>query len=105
MAAKASDFWIAPGQKIPLSWSPQARSRAAAVQSQSGHKTTRHRAGDEALMHAQSIFMFGDRRSAAAFWFGSLIVAIGVGLHLPMFLMARDMGYMLAGMPMDDGML
>ena len=38
--------------------------------------------------------MFGDRRSAAAFWFGSLIITIGVGLHLPMkFLMARDMGY------------
>ncbi len=26
-------------------------------------------------------------------------------LHLPMFLMGRDMGYRLAGMPMDDGML
>jgi MFS transporter, putative metabolite:H+ symporter len=49
--------------------------------------------------------MFGGRRSAFAFWFGSLIVAIGVGLHLPMFLMARDMGYRLAGMPMDTGML
>src|SRR6478752_296440 len=50
-------------------------------------------------------FMFGDRRSAGAFWFGSVLVAAGVGLHLPMFLMARDMGYMLAGMPMDSGML
>jgi len=48
--------------------------------------------------------MFGARQSALAFWFGSLIVTIGVGLHLPMFLMARDMGYMLAGMPMDTGM-
>jgi len=54
---------------------------------------------------SRSGFMFGDRRSAAAFWLGSLVVAIGVGLHLPMFLMARDMGYMLAGMPMDNGML
>jgi putative MFS transporter len=53
----------------------------------------------------RSGFMFGDRRSAAAFWFGSVIVAIGVALHLPMFLMARDMGYMLAGMPMDTSML
>jgi putative MFS transporter len=53
----------------------------------------------------QSSFMFGDRRSAGTFWFGSLIVAMGVGLHLPMFLMARDMGYRLAGMPMDTGML
>ena len=55
--------------------------------------------------NSSSLFMFGDRRSAAAFWFGSLIITIGVGLHLPMFLMARDMGYMLAGMPMDTGML
>jgi putative MFS transporter len=53
----------------------------------------------------QSTFMFGDRRSAAAFWFGSLVVAVGVGLHLPMFLMAGEMGYMMAGMPMDTGML
>ena len=34
-----------------------------------------------------------------------MIITIGVGLHLPMFLMARDMNYMLAGMPMDTGML
>lgn len=54
---------------------------------------------------SSSGFMFGDRRSAGAFWIGSLIVAIGVGLHLPMFLMAKDMGYQLAGMPMDNGML
>jgi putative MFS transporter len=54
---------------------------------------------------SQGIFQFGDRRSATAFWLGSVIVAVGVGLHLPMFLMARDMGYMLAGMPMDAGML
>jgi MFS transporter, putative metabolite:H+ symporter len=53
----------------------------------------------------RSGFMFGDRRSAAAFWIGSILVAIGAGLHLPMFLMARDMGYMVAGMPMDNGML
>src|ERR1041384_259721 len=57
------------------------------------------------LMHLHSVFQFGDRRSAAAFWFGALIIAVGVGLHLPMFLMARDMGYMLAGMPMDASML
>jgi putative MFS transporter len=50
-------------------------------------------------------FQFGDRRSATAFWLGSAIVAMGVGLHIPMFLMAREMGYMLAGMPMDNGML
>jgi putative MFS transporter len=50
-------------------------------------------------------FQFGDRRSAAAFWLGAIVVTVGVGLHLPMFLMARDMGYTLAGMPMDTGML
>jgi len=49
--------------------------------------------------------MFGDRRSTLAFWLGSAVVAVGVGLHLPMFLMARDMGYVLAGMPMDPGMI
>ena len=52
----------------------------------------------------QGGFMFGDRRSSVAFWLGSAIVTIGVGLHMPMFLMARDMNYMLAGMPMDPGM-
>jgi len=50
-------------------------------------------------------FHFGARRSAAAFWLGSLVVAAGVALHMPMFLMAREMGYMLAGMPMDNAML
>ena len=54
---------------------------------------------------SNSLFMFDDRRSGAAFLFGSVVVAIGVGLHLPMFMMAREMGYMLAGMPMDTGML
>lgn len=49
-------------------------------------------------------FMFGTRRNALAFWLGSAVVTVGVGLHLPMFLMARDMGYMLAGMAMDTGM-
>ena len=49
--------------------------------------------------------MFAERRNALAFWLGSAVVAIGVLLHLPMFWMARDMGFMLAGMPMDAGML
>lgn len=51
------------------------------------------------------MFMFAERRNALAFWLGSAVVAIGVLLHLPMFWMARDMGFMLAGMPMDAGML
>ena len=49
--------------------------------------------------------MFAERRNALAFWLGSAVVAIGVLLHLPMFWMARNMGFMLAGMPMDAGML
>src|SRR5271163_490047 len=53
----------------------------------------------------QNLFMFSERRNALAFWLGSAVVAIGVLLHLPMFWMARDMGFMLAGMPMDPGML
>jgi putative MFS transporter len=40
-----------------------------------------------------------------AFWIGCLLVAAGALLHLPMFLMARHMGYVLAGMPMDAGMI
>ncbi|MDB5471625.1 MAG: major facilitator superfamily 1 [Caulobacter sp.] len=38
-----------------------------------------------------------------AFWAGCLVVTIGVLLHLPMFLMARDMDWAMAGMPMDAG--
>lgn len=43
--------------------------------------------------------------SRFAFWTGSVMVAAGVALHLPMFWMARKMGFRLAGMPMDRGML
>ena len=55
---------------------------------------------------SNSLFMFDDRRSGTA----SPVrlcrrCPSASGLHLPMFLMARDMGYMLAGMPMDTGML
>lgn len=45
------------------------------------------------------------RRSAYAFWAGSLIVAVGVLMHLPMFWMARDMHFMMAGMAMDAAMM
>jgi putative MFS transporter len=44
------------------------------------------------------------RRNAQAFWLGSALVTIGVALHLPMFIMARHSHYVLAGMPMDQGM-
>jgi len=40
-----------------------------------------------------------------AFWFGCLVVAAGVCLHLPMYVMAAPMHFHLAGMAMDPVML
>ncbi len=40
-----------------------------------------------------------------AFWFGTLATTLGVVLHLPMYIGARDMGYRLVGMPMDTSMM
>jgi putative MFS transporter len=40
-----------------------------------------------------------------AFWFGMLAVTAGVIAHLPMYLMGKDTGYRLVGMPMDMPML
>ena len=40
----------------------------------------------------------------AAFWLGVIAVTGGVLLHLPMYLMGKDMGYKLAGMPMETSM-
>jgi putative MFS transporter len=40
-----------------------------------------------------------------AFWFGSVAVTAGVILHIPMYLMGKDTGYRLAGMPMGTPML
>lgn len=40
-----------------------------------------------------------------AFAIGVIAVTAGVVLHLPMFWMGRDMGFHMAGMPMDDGMI
>ncbi len=48
---------------------------------------------------------FAERRAVWAFGLGCLAVTIGVLLHLPMFWMGRDMGFRLAGMPMDPGMI
>jgi MFS transporter, putative metabolite:H+ symporter len=45
---------------------------------------------------------FGHR---GAFWAGVVAVIAGVSLHLPMYTEARDMGYRLAGMPLDAPML
>lgn len=42
---------------------------------------------------------------AGAFWLGVVLVTAGVIAHLPMYLMGKDIGYRLAGMPMDTPML
>lgn len=36
-----------------------------------------------------------------AFWFGVMAVTVGVIGHIPMYLMGKDNGYKLVGMPMD----
>src|SRR6266478_4154607 len=41
----------------------------------------------------------------AAFWAGVVAVIIGVTLHLPMYVEARDMGFRLAGMSLGMGMI
>lgn len=53
----------------------------------------------------QQSSLFARWYNVLAFWGGSAMVASGVALHLPMFLMGRHNGYRLAGMPMDNGML
>jgi putative MFS transporter len=40
-----------------------------------------------------------------AFWFGVMAVTAGVIGHLPMYLMGKDNGYKLVGMPMDMPMM
>ncbi len=52
-----------------------------------------------------SIAALNDRRAPWAFGAGVLAVVAGVLLHLPMFWMGRMNGFMLAGMPMDRGMI
>ncbi len=49
--------------------------------------------------------VFTDRRGIWAFWLGCLGVTIGVLLHLPMFWMGRNNGFVLYGMPMDPSMI
>ena len=46
-----------------------------------------------------------DRQAVWAFAAGCLAVTIGVLLHLPMFWMGKDMGFMLSGMPMGWDMI
>ena len=66
---------------------------------------TRQRSFVRTSKRELSSSILGKRRAFVAFWVGSFSVTAGVLLHLPMFLMARDMGYRLNGMPMDNGML
>ena len=58
-------------------------------------------------MTRQSVAASGGVRfhHAAAFWLGALCVTGGVIAHIPMYLTGKDMGYRLAGMPMDTSML
>ncbi len=49
--------------------------------------------------------VFLGRRAVWAFALGCIAVTIGVLLHVPMFMMGKDMGFRLAGMPMDPGMI
>jgi len=42
---------------------------------------------------------------AGAFWFGAVAVTAGVIAHIPMYLMGRNIGYRLAGMPIDAPMM
>ena len=58
---------------------------------------------NSSMTHKSSLF--ASWYKVVAFWGGSAMVAGGVALHLPMFLMGRHNGYRLAGMPMDNGML
>jgi MFS transporter, putative metabolite:H+ symporter len=59
----------------------------------------------QSIAAIDALFQFTERRSALLFWLGSVTVSIGVVLHLPMFWMAHSNGFVLAGMPMDPGML
>lgn len=53
----------------------------------------------------QKTSLFSSQRKRLAFWAGSAMVATGVALHLPMFVMGRATHFRLVGMPMGMGML
>jgi len=52
-----------------------------------------------------TIRILADRRHLWAFVVGCIAVTTGVVLHVPMYWMGREMGFRLAGMAMDAGML
>ena len=49
--------------------------------------------------------VFQDRRGVWAFALGCIAVTIGVLLHIPMFWMGHNNGFVLYGMPMDRNMI
>lgn len=49
--------------------------------------------------------LFRERRGVPAFALGCVAVTIGGLLHIPMYWMGKDMGFVLADMPMDNGMI
>src|ERR1700743_234775 len=51
------------------------------------------------------VSVFQGRRGVWDFALGCVAVTIGVLLHVPMFMMGANMGFQLAGMPMDPGMI
>ncbi len=54
-------------------------------------------------MTTQNVFL--DRRGVWAFALGCIAVTIGVLLHIPMFWMGHNNGFVLYGMPMDPEMI
>ena len=52
----------------------------------------------------KNIVLMEERRNALAFWCGCAIVTVGVMLHIPMYAMGADKGYVLSGMPIDADM-
>src|SRR3546814_8336263 len=66
------------------------------------NETTRAEGGTQVTVQASTR---GGERRIWAFVVGVVAVTIGVLLHLPMYWMGRDMGFHLAGMPMDTGMM
>ena len=57
------------------------------------------------MSYTESESVLRGRGGVWAFWAGCAAVTLGVGLHVPMLLMAADMGFRLTGMDMDQGMV
>src|SRR3546814_12432864 len=81
---------------------PSAATQDIAARRCLGNETTRAEGGTQVTVQASTR---GGERRIWAFVVGVVAVTIGVLLHLPMYWMGRDMGFHLAGMPMDNGMM